>query len=67
MKGTHKHMETYLKRFDDYKVFLNQKRVNVCEPTRRHLYCVFTYISSLLIEKDICDCRNVPINRDCLY
>ena len=26
-----------------------------------HLYYVFTYIYSLLIEKGICDCRNVSI------
>jgi len=36
-------------------VFLDQTRVNVCEHMRRHLYRVFTYIYSLLAEKDICD------------
>jgi hypothetical protein len=27
-----------------------------------HLYHVFTYFYFLLIEKDICDCRNVSVN-----
>ena len=27
-----------------------------------HLYCVFTYIYSLLIEKDICNCQNVSLH-----
>ena len=31
-----------------------------------HLYCVFTYIYSLLIEKDICDCWNVSVEIPCL-
>ena len=26
-----------------------------------HLYCVFTYIYSLLIEKYLCECRNVSV------
>ena len=29
--------------------------------TWRHLYCVFTYIYSVLIKKEICDCRNISI------
>ena len=33
----------------------------------RYLYCVFTYIYSLLIEKDICDCPNVPVFLLCVY
>ena len=39
-------------------VFLDQKRVNVCEQTVKTWYClyrVFIKINSLLIEKDICD------------
>ena len=28
---------------------------------------MFTYIYSLLIEKDICDCRNVSIKFPCVY
>jgi hypothetical protein len=54
--------------------FLNQKRVNVYDhmikmasqesflkvsPGGCHLYRVFTYIYSLLIEKGICDCQNI--------
>ena len=42
-------------------VFLNQKRVNVC------LYCVFTYIYSLLIEKDICDHQNASVKLPYVY
>ena len=44
------------------EVLLNQKRrVNACEQTC-HLYSVFTYIYSLLIEKDLCECRNISVN-----
>ena len=32
-----------------------------------HLYRVFTYIYSLLIEKDICDCWNISIMLACVY
>ena len=35
--------------------------------TWSRLYCVFTYIYSLLIEKDIFDCRNVPGKLPCVY
>ena len=31
------------------------------------LYCVFTYIYSHLMEKDICDCRNISVNFLCVY
>jgi hypothetical protein len=31
-----------------------------------HLYHMITYIYSLLIEKDICDCQNVPIKLPCV-
>ena len=34
---------------------------------QHHLYCVFTYIYSLLIEKDICDCQNVSVKLPCVY
>ena len=71
-------------------VFLNQKRVNVCEhmvkkaphesfpvsyPLWWHfsntlmwcrLFHVFTYFYSLLIEKDICDRRNISIKLLCV-
>ena len=48
-------------------IFLDQKRVNVCEDTvktapRR----VFTHIYSLQIEKDICDHRNVSVKLPCV-
>ena len=57
-------------------IFLNQKRVNVCEHMTKiaSLECfggafqklslchVFTYIHSLLIEKDLCDCQNLKIS-----
>ena len=33
----------------------------------RHLFCVFAYIYSLLIEKDICDCRNISVKFLCVY
>jgi hypothetical protein len=32
-----------------------------------HLYNVFTYIYSLMIEKDICDCQNISIKLLCVY
>ena len=35
--------------------------------TWRRLYCVFTYIYSLPIEKDICDFRNVSVKLPCVY
>ena len=35
--------------------------------TWRHLYCIFTHIYSLLIEKDICYCRNVSVKLPCVY
>ena len=65
-KSTHEHKHTAtwnILAITD--AFLDQKRVNVCEhPVKmvaqgRHLYHVFTYIYSLLIEKDICDHRNI--------
>ena len=43
------------------------RRVSVCENTVKmivmwcHLYCVFTYIYSLLIENDICDCQKYQL------
>ena len=33
----------------------------------RRLYRVFTYIYSLLIEKNIRDCRNVSVKLPCVY
>ena len=35
--------------------------------TWHHLYCVFTYSYSLLIEENICDCRNVSVRLPCVY
>ena len=32
-----------------------------------HLYCMFTYIYSFLIEKEICDCRNLSVKLPCIY
>ena len=32
-----------------------------------YLCCVFTYIYSLLIEKDICDCQNVSVKLLCVF
>ena len=47
-------------------IFLNQKRVNVCEHTVRSCpHHVFGYI--LLIEKDICDCQNISIMLPYVY
>ena len=34
--------------------------------TRRRLYHVFTYIYSILIEKDICDRRNISVKLPCV-
>ena len=34
---------------------------------RRCPYRVFTYIHSILIEKDICECRNVSVVLSCIY
>ena len=34
--------------------------------TWRHLYCVFTYIYSLLIDKYISECRNVAVRFLCV-
>ena len=33
----------------------------------RHLYCVFIYIYSLLVEKGICECQNVLVKYQCVY
>ena len=33
----------------------------------RHLFCVFTYIYSVVIDKDICGCRNVSVKFPCVY
>jgi hypothetical protein len=30
-------------------------------------FSAFTYIFPLLVEKDICDCRNVSITDPCVY
>ena len=32
-----------------------------------HLYCVFTYIHALQIDRDLCECRNVLINFPCIF
>jgi hypothetical protein len=61
-------------------VILDQKRVNICEHTLktaphgtylqlawRHLYHIFTYIYSIVIEKDICNCQNVSVKFPCVY
>jgi hypothetical protein len=40
-------------------VFLDQKRVNVCECLVKMASDVFTYIYSLQIEKHICDHQNI--------
>jgi len=33
----------------------------------RHLYRVFTYTYSVMIEKDICDCQNVSVKLPFVY
>jgi hypothetical protein len=50
----------------DWREFFNITEVQKCflwncskTLTWRHLYCVFTYIYSLMIEKDICDRWNI--------
>ena len=48
-------------------VFLNQKRVNVCEHTLNTAPHVFTYIYSLPIKKDICDHWNVSVMLPYVY
>jgi len=40
--------------------------INTCDMWC-HLYCVFSYIYSLLIERDICDCWNVSVKLLCVY
>ena len=35
--------------------------------TWRRYYLVFTYIYTILIQKDICDCRNVSVKLPCVY
>ena len=35
--------------------------------TWRYLYCMFRYTYSLLIEKDLCECRNVSVKFSCVY
>ena len=64
MKGTNKHMERnwYVSTFTE--IFLNQKRMNVCEHTVK---LEFTNIFSLLIQKDLCECRNESIKFPCVY
>ena len=64
MKGTNKlkeHRETYVLTFTE--VFVNQKRINVCEHTVKivpdDIYLMFTHIYSLLIDKDLCESQNV--------
>ena len=50
-------------------VFLDQKRVNVCEHTVKTASCgtVFTMCSySLLIKKDICDRQNISVKLPCV-
>ena len=47
-------------------VFLNHKRVNVCEHTCDAIFVMFTYMHSLLNEKDACDRRNILIMFQCV-
>ena len=49
------------------EVFPNQKRINVCEHTVTwyHLYWVFIYIYSLLIDKQIFESQNISIKFLC--
>ena len=52
-------------------VFLNQKRINksmwtCCKNGHvAHLYCMFTYIYCLLIEKDFCEWQNMLLKFPC--
>ena len=32
-----------------------------------HLYCVFTYIYSLMIKKDLCEYQNVSVKFPCAH
>ena len=66
MNGIHKHMEASLKRFDSHRCLSRSEIVNVCEHMVKTASHVFTYIYSLLIEKDICDCQNVSIKLPCV-
>ena len=77
-KGTHKHMEMYLKYYDGHRL-LSQSEESGCMWTQdkdgvtRELmwvipsFGVFTYIYCLLIGKEICDCQNVSIKVPCVY
>ena len=47
-------------------VFLNQKRINVCEHMEKMASHGFTYIYSLLIENDICDHQNISSKFPCV-
>ena len=64
-KGTHKHMEIYFKYFDDHRCLLSI-RTHGKDGTMCHFYRVFTYVYSLLIEKDICDCQNIQNKFPCV-
>ena len=55
MKRSPNERHTYLTITD---AFLNQTRVNVCEH-REKIFTMRSHALSILIEKDICDCRKV--------
>ena len=54
MKGTHKHKEALLKHFHDRRCLSRWEESECIWQVKiaPHLYCVFTYIYSLLIEKN---------------
>ena len=68
-----KHTEASLKHIDDH-ICLSRSEESKRMLTHgkdgivrwRRLYHVFTYISSLMIDKDICDRRNVSIKLPCV-
>ena len=49
--------------YDSWKIGLEE--LSKLRVKWRHLYRVLTYIYSLLIEKDICDCRKVSVKLLC--
>ena len=48
-------------------LFLTHPGGSYSKLSRGATFTVFTYIHSLLIEKDICDCRNVSVKLPCVY
>jgi hypothetical protein len=70
VKGTNKtkeHTENQLKHLDTNRgLSQSEENKNLCEHTVPSLLCVHIHSFSLLIEKDLYECRNISVKLPCV-